>query len=231
MAVRTRGFSLIEVLLAVALLALGVAIGFGALRGAIGSVERGQTLAERIDRVRAAQHFLRRMWPTIIAQPWLAEGSEVEADRRQLQGESSLLRFVAPMPGYLSHGGPYLLTLRLIEDGDRRSLVLDHVMLVGDQLVIEDERPPAVLLEDIAEARFYYRGFDEQGEISDWQDEWTSMTSLPLMIRLDVEFENEAVRWPPLQVELPLAAANATPFRTTAPRPIDRPARRTDDTR
>lgn len=227
---RSRGFTLIEVLLAVALLALGVTIAFATLRSAIGSVERGQALANRIDQVRAAQHFLRRQFAAATPKPWLSEDSDVESDRTQLLGEPELLRFVAPMPGYLSHGGPYLQTLRVASDGDTLSLLFDHAMLVGDTLVDEPDREPAVLLEGIAEARFYYRGLDELGEMLDWQDQWPSMVALPMMIRLDVRFEDESVRWPPLVVEVPLASSTQTVSRVS-PRPVQRPANRTDDTR
>ncbi|MDZ4348818.1 MAG: prepilin-type N-terminal cleavage/methylation domain-containing protein [Xanthomonadaceae bacterium] len=227
---KSRGFTLIEVLLAVALLALGVTIAFATLRSAIGSVERGQALANRIDQVRAAQHFLRRQFAAATPRQWLSEDSDVDGDRTQLLGEPELLRFVAPMPGYLSHGGPYLQTLRLVSDGETLSLLFEHAMLVGDTLVAEPDREPAVLLEGIADARFYYRGLDELGEMLDWQDQWPSMVALPMMIRLDVRFEDASVRWPPLVVEVPLASSTQTVSRVST-RPVQRPANRTDDTR
>src|SRR5690606_4961281 len=55
-----RGFTLIEVLLATTLLALGLALAFATLRAATATVERGEVIAARSERMRAVDGFLRR---------------------------------------------------------------------------------------------------------------------------------------------------------------------------
>ena len=226
---RSRGFTLVEVLLAVALLAMGLGIAFAVLRGAVAAVDSARAAAERVDQVRAAQHFLRRQLAAAAPQPWLPEDQDDPAEQRLLLGESGLLRFVAPMPGYLSAGGPYLQTLRPALQEGEQVLLFEQSMLAGTQLVPDTGRP-AVLLEGIADVAFSYRGIDESGELSDWQERWPSTTSLPLLVRIEVRFEDERTRWPVLEVELARAGsgsgAQLVP-RTTAPRPsVVRPGTR-----
>lgn len=55
-----RGFTLIEVLLATVLLATGLALAFATLRASTATVERGEALAQRSERMRAVEGFLRR---------------------------------------------------------------------------------------------------------------------------------------------------------------------------
>jgi general secretion pathway protein J len=54
-----RGFTLIEVLLATVLLAAGLALAFATLRSATAMVQRGESIAQRNERIRAVEGFLR----------------------------------------------------------------------------------------------------------------------------------------------------------------------------
>ena len=126
-------------------------------------------------------------------------------------------------------GGPYLQTLRPALQEGEQVLLFEQSMLAGNQLVPDTGRP-AVLLEGIADVAFSYRGIDESGELSDWQERWPSTTSLPLLVRIEVRFEDPRTRWPVLEVELARAGsgsgARLVP-RTTAPRPsVVRPGTR-----
>jgi hypothetical protein len=73
-------------------------------------------------------------------------------------------------------------------------------MLLSDE---DDEVEPVVLLDRIRRGRFEYRGIDEQGRLSDWDDEWEDASRTPMMIRLSLEFErNSGLTWPTLEVPL-----------------------------
>src|SRR5690606_33473967 len=54
---RTRGFTLIEILLATALLAAGLALAFATLRAAGATADRGEALAQRNEHMRAVLGF------------------------------------------------------------------------------------------------------------------------------------------------------------------------------
>lgn len=214
MIVRRSGFSLIEVLLAVALLAMGVTIASAALRGAVASVQRAEGLADQVDQVRSVQQFLRRH--LTAAQP-LGWNPEDRADdllvqeRYLVQGEPDGLRFVSAMPGYLSQGGPYLHTLRLVSGRSDLRLEFDHELLIGGQLIAGDDRAPVLLLDGIAAAQFEYFGLDDDGEATGWQTQWPYPSRLPQLVRLDLRFSQDSRRWPPLLVALS-ASPTGTPM-------------------
>src|SRR5690606_9228138 len=140
-------FTLLEVLVAVTLLALLVTLAVGTLRTAVRSVRSGEALVERTDRTRVAQEFLRRQLSHAMPLPF--ERMEDTGENRVFVAERDSLRFVAPMPGYLSRGGPHVqwLTLESGRDGDR--LVFDHAQLNGydpDNPKGRSKREPVVLL-------------------------------------------------------------------------------------
>ena len=109
---RARGFSLIEVLLATALLAAGLALAFGALVNATRATERAEAMAQRQERLRAVQGFLRTQLNGAL--PIAFEFNPDTGEASFFRMTRTKLEFVATMPGYLSRGGPYLQTLELV---------------------------------------------------------------------------------------------------------------------
>jgi general secretion pathway protein J len=197
---RARGFTLLEVVVALSLLALAVALALGTLRGATGATARAEGTAQRDERLRAVQGLIRRQVGAALP---MAMAIDPETGEAQLwRGEAHELEFVGAMPGYLSRGGPHVQTLELV--GDR--LQFQHAMLTPDG-ALEPEREPTVLLDGIAEASFSYRTLDDAGRPGPWQDAWPTPTTLPPVVRLKVRFKDETRRWP----ELLLAPRLASP--------------------
>ena len=206
-----RGFTLLEMLIAVTLLALLVLLAFGSLRTAVRSVRSGEALVERTDRMRLTQEFLRRQLSHAMPLPF--ERLEDTGENRVFVADRNELRFVAPMPGYLSRGGPHVQWLTLVDGPRGGRLEFDHAQLNGydpDRPKGDSEREPVVLIEGFRDARFEYRALDEQGELSDWSSSWEDAQRLPLLVRLTLEFDEDTrQRWPDL--EIPLLTATATP--------------------
>jgi general secretion pathway protein J len=204
----SRGFTLLEVLLAVTLLALLLAGAYSGIQTAVKAMHSGELVIERLDRVRTVQSFLRRQLGLIMPLPYeqTPEGNYV------FEGDRSLMRFVAPMPGYLSHGGPYVQTLALTRGRDGLRLVFSGAMLNGFDPKEEKaaERDPVVLLDHIRDGGFAYRALDEQGELGPWTDAWDDTNVTPLMIRIQLVMRSgERVDWPTLDVPMMLDAGAA----------------------
>lgn len=207
---RECGFTLMEVVIALVLLALLMSLAYGAFRTTAASVERGEALIDRTERMRVAQQFLRRQLS--FALPMMFERVDLGADENKVfEGDGETLRYVAPMPGYLARGGAHVQTLRLRSDGDGLRLEFEHVLLNGfDPLepAPREQRPPVVLLQGASDASFEYRGLDEEGLLGEWLSSWEDRARLPLMVRLNVEWPDRAqMRWPPLDVPLMRAVA------------------------
>jgi general secretion pathway protein J len=196
---RHGGFTLLEVVLALSLLAVALALALGTLRGATGATRRAEATAQRDERLRAVQGLLRRQVGAALPMAMTIDPQSGEA--QVWRGEARELEFVAPMPGYLSRGGPHVQTLELV--GDR--LQFQHAMLTPDG-ALDPEREPTVLLDGIAEAAFSYRSLDDTGRPGAWQDTWPNPSALPPMVRLKVRFKDEARRWPELVLVPKLAS-------------------------
>ena len=198
------GFTLIEVLLATVLLAAGLALGFGTLRAATATVDRGEAIAARTERMRAVEGFLRRR--LAAAQPIAFAQDESNGGALRFIGEPDRIRFVADLPSYLGRGGPHLHDIGVYEADEGEALAVTFDLVLAGETIIEDEpRPPEPLVEGLTGLRIRYRGMDEEG-LTDWLDAWESYEQLPLQVSIEIESANGGA-WPALVVALPQAAS------------------------
>jgi len=200
---RAHGFTLIEVLLATALLAAGLTLAFATLRSAQTVTQRGDAVAARSERMRTVEGFLRQRLAAALP---VAMGKDAQTQRPlRFVGQPQRMRFVADVPDYLGYGGPYLHDIAV--DGTaparRLGLRLSQVQ-AGVEIVPSQKVTPEVLAADLVEVHFAYRGFDpQQGRLGEWQDAWTQTERLPQWVRIEVRDARGA--WPPLLVALPQA--------------------------
>lgn len=198
---RPEGFTLIEVLLATSLLAAGMGLAFLTLRGAGVATGRAQTVAADSERLRAVQGFIRRQMAGALPLPVAIDASTGEASL--FKADRHELHWVASMPGYLSRGGPYLQTLKLVPDGDGLRLEFSFQLLTPDGPA-DPERPPEVLLRGIADGEFAVRSLDANGRIAPWQGDWAVSAQMPSLFRMRLRLRNESTRFPELVVPLRL---------------------------
>lgn len=201
---RPRGFTLIEVMLAILLLAILLAAAYGGIRSAVRAMSSGEALIDRTNRVRVAQEFIRHQISRTLPLPFGQEdGTGVNF---LFQGENDLIRFVAPMPGYLSRGGSYVQTLELTSTRNGKQLLFGHAMLNGfdlKKLRKEDSAEPVILMDLIDSGRFEYRKLDAEGKLEDWSDDWEDPSITPVMVRIHLKMRKEAlVDWPDMEIPL-----------------------------
>lgn len=193
---RSDGFTLIEVMLATALLAAGMALAFLSLRNAGLATEKAQAQAAQSERLRAVQGFVRRQLASALTQPIEIDPDSGEAVLFELQRRE--IRYVANMPGYLSRGGAHVQTLRLVPDeGDGLRLEFVHQLLALDG-PLDAERPPEILLRGIADGAFEARALSPEGLPEAWSDRWQSPGQLPPLLRLRLELSDGRQRFPEL---------------------------------
>jgi general secretion pathway protein J len=200
------GFTLLEVMLAILLLALLLAGSYGAIRTAVHAMHSGESAIDRTNRLRVAQEFMRHQISRIMPLPF---GRDESTNTNLIfEGRRDFIRFVAPMPGYLSKGGAYVQTLQFVGGrGGGKQLVFSDSMLNGFDL--ENKKPsdsePVVLLDQIRDGKFEYRTLDDQGELTDWSDQWDDPSLTPVMVRIEVTMRPEArVTFPAMEIPLML---------------------------
>lgn len=206
-----RGFTLVELLVAILLLGMLMAAAWAGISTTTKAARSGEALIDRTNRVRVAQELIRRQLRNALALPYQVDSSTGET--RTFEGEADVMRFVAPMPGYLSRGGSYVQTLTLKSGrGGGQELVFAHDLLNGydPDGGRESERDPVVLIEGIRRGGFEYRGLDETGKLGDWEQEWDEPGTQPVLVRIKFEMdEKSGYSWPEIVVPVLANSANA----------------------
>jgi general secretion pathway protein J len=207
---RQRGFTLIEILLATTVLAAGLALGFATLRAATATANRAEAIAQRSERIRAVEGFLRRRLSSTLPIAFATEPGTGRALR--FVGEPQRMRFVADLPDYLGRGGPHLHDVGLYDGGDGQGVlaVSFAMVLAGETIEDRDARPPEPLAEDVVALRFRYRGLDDRLRPTEWLERWEYGDILPMQVSVEVETAS-AGRWPTLVVMLPQGGAATIP--------------------
>jgi general secretion pathway protein J len=193
------GFTLLEVLASLVLLALLLIGVYSGLRTATHSVRSGTAAVERIDQIRSAQQFLQRELAQSLTQP-ISHNDRGESI--YFQGSAREMRYVAPLPGYLGKLGPQLQSLQLVDNGHGdSSLVLSLALLPPDGQPPKPLGEPQVLLDHIHDGSFSYRGIDVVGHAVPWSATWADGRLLPLVVRIALEPQGN-YGWPLLVVPL-----------------------------
>jgi len=202
---RSRGFTLVEILIATSLLSLMVLGAMAALSTSVRAVRSGEALINRTDSVRIGQEFMRRQISQAMSLPF--ERSDDLGMIYVFEGDGSAIRYVAPMPGHLARGGPHVQVLRISRGDKGQRVEFTHALLNGYDPELRrsgaagDERPPVVVLDGLADAHFEFRAVDENGELTPWKREWEFPQFLPMMVRLVAEFPSDRPqRWPLFEV-------------------------------
>ncbi len=205
---RATGFTLIEVLLATSLLAAGLALAFATLRAATVTAGRGDAIAQRSERMRAVEGFLRSRLTGMRPVPF---GMDEESGLAQrFTGDGQTMHFVSDLPDYLGRGGPYLHTLDIQRDGDQLRMTVDLTLVQGGEAVpAARPRPPELLVDGLRAARFRYRTLDATGQLGEWQAQWDTPELLPLQVEIDLQ-DADGRDWPPLVVAPPLAGGSGS---------------------
>ncbi len=202
---RQRGFTLLEMLLVIVLLALLLGGAYGGISAAVRGMRSGEAAIERVDKVRTLQEFLRHQISRILPFPY----AQTQNVREIFDGDEKFMRFVAPMPGYLSHGGAYVQTLELASAQDGLQLVFTSTLLNG----FDADKPASgavstvVLLDHIRDGKFSYRGLDPQRQLMDWSNDWQDPSATPLMVRIDLTLTSGQIGWPTLSIPVMMDAS------------------------
>ena len=179
-----NGFTLLEILLALALMAMVMLGVWGALAGATRMTHSADALMARSENVRTVQEFLRRHVAAAGMIPW-TEGSGTRA--RVFEGGASSMQYVAPLPMQSGHAGLYLQTLSLQkDDSGGTTLRLSYRPYTGN-LEVDGEPEHHVLLTGLSGGRFQYLAAAAYGKPARWRDDWTALNGLPLAVRIHLD--------------------------------------------
>lgn len=178
-----RGFTLLEILLALALMALMMLGLWGALAGATRVTRSADALMARSENVRTVQQFLRRHVAAAGMMPWTdGHGTRL----RVFEGHPTSMQYVAPLPMQSGHAGLYVQVLSL------QKTASGAVLRLAWRPYANDASAPAaptehVLLTDLRGGKFQYLAAAAFGKPAAWRDDWQAVNSLPLAVRIRLD--------------------------------------------
>ncbi len=191
------GFTLLEVMLAMTLIAMIMALAYGGFQAATRSTASGEALIEETNQLRITHQFVRRQLS--LAQALIIEERENEGVQVRFEGERDWVRFVAPMPGYLSFGGSYVQQLSLERGRDGLELVFYYAMLNGYEPGEIEQSEGVVLMSGLRSGEFRFLAMDPEDQSVSWSDLWEEPASMPLAVSLAIDLDRvNGLVWPEL---------------------------------
>ncbi|MEN8761641.1 MAG: prepilin-type N-terminal cleavage/methylation domain-containing protein [Thiogranum sp.] len=212
------GFTLLEVLVAVVIMAVIMTTAFGALRLGGRSWEAGVTRASDNERFRTVAGLLQRQVSQIIPMTWPDGGKT----RIAFEGTAEQLRFVAPAPQQHRQAGLFEYGLTVQQQGPDTKLLLSFIPFNPDA---EDFQTPAnhqqlLLVAGLQRLSIDYFGNPASSEGSArtrarvkartstqpprWHRQWDANAQrFPNLIRVHMEVNEGQQPWPDLYLALP----------------------------
>ncbi|MEE4173248.1 MAG: prepilin-type N-terminal cleavage/methylation domain-containing protein [Xanthomonadales bacterium] len=208
---RQAGFTLVELLLAVTLMGLLLALAYGGLRAASRASESGQAVLAESSRLRVTHQFVRKQMNLMLPLSFLGQTGE-EGELVRFEGDADRITFVGPMPGYLARGGPQVQQLAFVDGPEGLELQFTHAPLIGYEPEALLERDPVVLFTDLQGGEFSFLFEDLEAESIEWVSVWEDPAAMPKAVRLDVQFPVDSpVHWPPMVASVRLDPSAVVP--------------------
>jgi general secretion pathway protein J len=181
------GFTLLEVVIAMALLAAMLGMAWGGLSFALKGWDTGDAKGRRAVDLQLAQNFLRRELAEVFPMRWKDQSKL----RVAFEGDAKSLRFVSTRAAGASSGGLALVGLEVAPGADPRDRNLVMRRALADDKAQDftslGAAEPTLLMANVDKVEFAYFGavndFNEPG----WQNEWTFEGRIPQLVRLKVK--------------------------------------------
>jgi len=184
---RQRGFTLIELVVAMALLAVMMLMLYSGLTFALRGWDAGDASGRRTADRRIGENFLRRELSELFPMRW----KDPMTLKLAFEGESQRLRFVSSRPAGITLGGLSLVGLEVETDADTRTrnLVMRRAQPDDDAkdfgpLERADQR--SILVAGVESVVFTYFGSDSDFSDPRWVDRWEIPGRIPMLIRMRI---------------------------------------------
>jgi len=219
-----RGFTLVELLIALSLVGLITLLLFGGLRLGARAWEGVEATADRTAELRVARNFLERA----LLQARMVSLTLQGETRHIFSGDSETLELATPLSEHVGIPGLYVVRL-MLEKGREPRLLMTRWLLHPDVLAGGEDIPEwawldadsnslalagpldedlasgafgtTLLIEDVGDFEIAYFGAREGEEELAWHQDWLEQPEPPLAVRIRLTTSERT--WPDLLVRLP----------------------------
>lgn len=193
------GFTLVELLIAVTLLALLTTLVFGALKYAArawAATDHRAIAAAELSAVQAVfRHAITGAYPAFAS----ADPTDREIT---FDGAGEWLVLVAPLPAAIASGVEAQQRFFVEGEGRSSALVMGwrfDLPPSDDVTPLSENRVP--LLDHVRALRFAYYGAPDPSQAPSWWQRWSGYTRLPELVRVHIERDDPVLpQWPDLVV-------------------------------
>jgi general secretion pathway protein J len=193
-----RGFTLIEVLIAMTLLSIMVVLLFSSMRISAESWVKGEDKITEVNDVAVVYQFFQHHLTE--ARP-LWDDFTGEYKLLAFQGDNQKLQFVSAFPASAKKAGLQLFSIRLANDGDEKILLVSikpfFRVAEGDEWRTEE----VTLLRHVKDFTLAYYQQDENQPEGMWLDSWLEIETHPKLVKVKIERDDGSF-WPEMIIAL-----------------------------
>lgn len=206
-----RGFTLVEILIALTIFGMVLVMIFSGLRSAGRTWVKSEAQIEANDTSRMDLGFVRKQLGEVIPL--------VLIDKRDnpvlFKGEHDAVHFISNLPGHRGGGGLYLLSFHTVWNDNNKELVLSYQPVTADidpeNMKESGKVKNVTILDDIKLIEFSYFGSKGQTTNPSWSDEWQVKTKLPELIRVHIESTSDGRFIPDITARLHVSSIRGQP--------------------
>ena len=181
------GFTVVELLVALALFAALSVVALGALQIGIRSWTRSVEHSDRMDEAELTYGLLQKLLATAYPH-YLSIGQRPRTD---FTGTTNSLSFLASGPAVLSRSGRWRFTLSVADKGGQSGMT----MTARPELAVQGNGTiERALLTNANSISFAYFGSTKGSRGPNWHNQWLDEPTLPQLIRLRVQKSNAEPR-------------------------------------
>lgn len=192
---RNGGFTILELLISMTLVALLLVLSFGGLRFGTRAWDAGNRHLDASTDVQLAQDFLRAS----IEQAYPALQDASTSGALAFQGSAEKLDFLAPLPRAFGAAAIARMSISTVASGDSKGMLLNWALDLPSASNVGAPHGESLLLSNVLSVNFSYFGPDRDGRNAGWHRDWSERNRLPLLVRVSVLFQaGEERKWPDL---------------------------------
>jgi len=193
----SNGFTLLEVMITLAIIGMMLLIIFGAFRLGLSAWEKGETIKEDYQKLRIVSQLLSRQVKSAV--PYKIKSQKAEGDYLAFDGQRHSLKFVSTLSLKVQQPVGFTYTVYEFEEGGReggRLVLYEQRVLTKDFMEDRPKEEMGVdLFTGVSDVRFeYYRDEDkEKTRSAEWVEQWNTKEekALPTAVKMTLVSKKE----------------------------------------
>ena len=193
-----KGFTLIEVLIAMTLLSIMMVLLFTSLKICANSWEKGESKITDVNEIAVVYNFFQR--DLSGAKP-LWNDFSAEEKTFSFQGSAQSLQFVSAFPASAGRSGLQLFSLNLQEEDNDQIIKVTLTPFAPVAEGAEWRKEEVTLIKHVSDFTLAYFGSEDAVSEGIWTEEWLGKEALPRLVKINIKLENESY-WPEMIIDL-----------------------------